>query len=279
MTTRTEAPRAAAPAPSLGRAWVLGLPLVCALLLAVVWLLALDTPLVLAINRWPAATAPSLWTSLTLLGDSAMAAALLLPFALRRPQLLVSLFVAALLGTLVGRGLTLLFPVDRPPAVLDPGVLEVLGPRRRHHAFPSGHTTTAFLLAGLVAPRAAAAWQRWLLLGAAALVGCSRVAIGVHWPTDVLAGAAIGWLAGLAGVALAPRWTARCGPRTRLALGLLLVLVVLSLYVDRQGFDSFQPVQLVVASLGLLGAVPGLRALLAEARAAALSRGAGTGGP
>lgn len=63
-------------------------------------------------------------------------------------------------------------------------------------AFPSGHTTTAFALAGALAllfPR----W-RWLLLATAGLVGASRVVMGSHYPADVLAGLVLGlWFAAL----------------------------------------------------------------------------------
>ena len=57
-------------------------------------------------------------------------------------------------------------------------------------SFPSGHTTTIFALAVALAclfPR-----LRLGLLSIAVWVGCSRVMIGVHWPSDVLAGAALG---------------------------------------------------------------------------------------
>ena len=57
-------------------------------------------------------------------------------------------------------------------------------------SFPSGHATTAFALATLLTlwyPKWAAAW-----LGLAALVGWSRIALGPHFPSDVLAGGLLG---------------------------------------------------------------------------------------
>lgn len=57
-------------------------------------------------------------------------------------------------------------------------------------AFPSGHATAAFALATALGYR----WPRWRPVGfaLAALVALSRVALGVHWPSDVAAGAAVG---------------------------------------------------------------------------------------
>lgn len=57
-------------------------------------------------------------------------------------------------------------------------------------SFPSGHATAAFALAtafSLRWPRARGVW-----FGMAALVALSRVALGLHWPTDTIAGAMIG---------------------------------------------------------------------------------------
>ncbi|MFJ3798746.1 phosphatase PAP2 family protein [Streptomyces sp. NPDC090088] len=84
-------------------------------------------------------------------------------------------------------------------------------------SFPSGHSTTAALTAGLVilavrtrAPRGATPWCVAVACWAVA-VGGTRVFLGVHWVTDVLGGwlFAVGWL-GLCGCAAA-RWIPDAG--------------------------------------------------------------------
>lgn len=57
-------------------------------------------------------------------------------------------------------------------------------------SFPSGHATTVFAMATILSlwyPRWTAAW-----LALAAIVGWSRIALGSHFPSDVLAGAILG---------------------------------------------------------------------------------------
>ena len=62
------------------------------------------------------------------------------------------------------------------------------------YSFPSGHTLHAVAFAW----QAIAAFPElgWVLVPLASLIAASRVVLGLHYPTDVLAGAAIG--AGLA---------------------------------------------------------------------------------
>jgi undecaprenyl-diphosphatase len=74
---------------------------------------------------------------------------------------------------------------------------EVTRSYKASHSFPSSHAaniTASMLFLGLV-------YRRWIvpLLVVAALVSLSRIYIGVHWPSDVAVGVALGaliaWLA------------------------------------------------------------------------------------
>ena len=66
-------------------------------------------------------------------------------------------------------------------------------------SFPSGHATVIFALAAVLSLR----WPRarWIWFGLAVGVALSRVALGLHWPSDCLAGALIGW-----GCVIGLRW-------------------------------------------------------------------------
>ena len=77
---------------------------------------------------------------------------------------------------------------DRPRPVDHP-----LVPEPTTSSFPSGHAATSFACAATLAwfgPREAAPF----LFAVAAAIAYSRVYVGVHYPLDVLAGAAIGLL-------------------------------------------------------------------------------------
>ncbi|MDH7569037.1 MAG: phosphatase PAP2 family protein [Armatimonadota bacterium] len=83
----------------------------------------------------------------------------------------------------------------RPVEALGEAQVRVVGaPVADSRSFPSGHTATAFAWAAVLSgmyPEAAP-----LFLGAATLVGVGRVRVGAHYPSDVLAGAAIGFTVG-----------------------------------------------------------------------------------
>jgi undecaprenyl-diphosphatase len=107
---------------------------------------------------------------------------------LRRPLVLVLTLVALGVGELLERGLK--EAVDRPRPHLPPGDPQPLVKMPTDPSFPSGHATLAFACAvtiALLVPRLAVPV---LLLALA--VAYSRVYLGVHYPLDVIAGAAIG---------------------------------------------------------------------------------------
>ena len=100
----------------------------------------------------------------------------------------VYLAATAVVAVVLNPTLKLLFERDRPDA--DP-VIEL-----SHYAFPSGHTTTATAVSTALAIIAWPTRWRWPVIAAAALfsltMAWSRVYLGVHWPSDVVAGLALG---------------------------------------------------------------------------------------
>lgn len=113
------------------------------------------------------------------------------------------MLAALILATLLGEGL-LKHIVCRPrpfESLLPPGT-SLLIPPPGGYSFPSGHTCASF--AAAVALFSQHKKQGAPALVLAALIGFSRVFLFVHFPSDVLAGALLGTLAG-AGVALADK--------------------------------------------------------------------------
>jgi undecaprenyl-diphosphatase len=77
------------------------------------------------------------------------------------------------------------------------------------YSFPSGHALLSFCCYGLLAAFGSVYWRRrirWVIgICAAALIlaiGVSRIYLGVHYPTDVIAGylTAIAWMAAVAAI-------------------------------------------------------------------------------
>ena len=77
------------------------------------------------------------------------------------------------------------------------------------NSFPSGHTCAAFAAGLAWAGACSARWARIAAVVSAVCMGLSRLYVGVHYPSDVLAGAVIGSLAALCALVLLRRWERR----------------------------------------------------------------------
>lgn len=120
-----------------------------------------------------------------------------------RPRMALLLILSVLGAQLLSSALKLGFARPRPDLIAHEAYVHTA-------SFPSGHAvmaaatylTLGALLAQVQARRRQKAFLMGLALTLAVLVGLSRVYLGVHWPTDVLAGwtvgagwAALVWLA------------------------------------------------------------------------------------
>ncbi|MGE0072800.1 MAG: phosphatase PAP2 family protein, partial [Thiomonas sp.] len=111
--------------------------------------------------------------------------------------LLLFLAIYGLLKPLVN------FP--RPLAVFGPHAVHVLGEPKLVHSFPSGHAAFAAVLAASFAFSLPRPWG--LLLWLFALwVWWARIAVGAHFPADVVGGAVVGTLCALAAHGLVRLW-------------------------------------------------------------------------
>lgn len=174
------------------------------------------------------------WAMITLLGDASILMLTLALFVLIKPQVWFAVLASIPMGALFSVLGKHWASVPRPASVIEPSLFNVIGPLLQHYSLPSGHSVTAFavaaaLLATLVpTPRSQRDWTLvGCVLGFACLIAMSRVAVGAHWPLDLLTGAAGGWLSGLIGAALARRstwWSWVFAGHGRLALTAVLLV-------------------------------------------------------
>ena len=171
-----------------------------------------------------------LMVAITTLGDGAVllpAAAAMILILLAQRAWRLALATSATIGTayLLVPSIKLLLQKARPMALYE-GVSA--------YSFPSGHTTMTTVIFGVMALLAArpfplgtriaiyALYALW-----AGLVGFSRIYLGAHWPSDVLAG----FLIGLALVAAFALWLDIAGGHPRRMRGLAAPLAALAAFI------------------------------------------------
>ena len=215
---------------------------------ALIYLSDSNLTLFLKINSFSKYTGDMFWVVLTIFADGLVSFIILLPWIKRKPQLIWAVLLAAIMFTIFGQVIKRVVDVARPPQVLSSDVFHLIGPDWGQHAFPSGHAAMIFMLAGVFVFTISRTWLRWLLIVFASLVALSRVVVGVHWPLDILAGAAIGWAGVWVGLLLSKYsswgWS---GIGQKILGAILLVACVVLFFVDYTGYQGIMGLQRLIA--------------------------------
>ena len=254
--------------PSFIRAsgWVVWtVPAAALALLAWVEMQGLDQPLFFFFNGLSELTGPALWANLTILGDGLVCAVLLLPWLRRHPERVWGGLLGALVMFVALRTVKEMLGLPRPLGVLPEELVNLIGPGHKKSAFPSGHSATIFLYSGVWALSERRRRLSVFLFLPALLVGISRIVVGVHWPSDVLAGAALGWTSAWVGLRLAQRTPWGTGRRSMGILALLLIISALVLLIiDHTGYPGVLWFQRAIALACLIWGGGATAAVLME---------------
>lgn len=263
---------------SLASPWIWAVPVLSFIGFVLVWLTGSNQDLFLWINGLGRSQfGPIFWANATILGDTLVAVALLSLFARVRPEIIWALLIAAIFSTLWVHGLKPLMETPRPSAVLPNEVIHIIGVTLRSDSFPSGHTTTAFTLAGVICILRVHPALSGIALLLAVLAGISRATVGAHWPLDIFAGAFGGWLGAVIGVLLFRRlalykqqnkqWGTQIPGQKFLNIALLMV--ALSLFVYDNGYPDSQIFQYAVAIICLIASTLNLWHLSQQSKTSA----------
>lgn len=229
-------------------AW--GVPGLLLFLVAAVEAGGWNRPVFLWFNGLSTFSGAGFWAHVTILGDGLVCAVLFLPWVRKHPERVWGGFLGALVAVIILRVFKDLLSLPRPLAVLPEEMVTVVGPGHRMSAFPSGHATTFALWAGVWALSTSRRWLSLVLVAVMTLVAASRMAVGVHWPVDVLAGAALGWV----GVWMGLRWAGRLPwgvepTGRRILAGALLVAGLVLLVIDHTRYEGVLLFQRLIAGV------------------------------
>ena len=207
---------------------------------------------------------PTWFWSLINLGGDAWVILLILLLIERFPGEMTSWVLKTwLIGALVSQLIKNLLPMPRPASVLGVENLSLIDhPPLLSGSMPSGHALAAISCALIVCAvlqlRGAKHWHLSIVALTAAMAAWARVAVGAHWPSDVIAGAGLAFLV----VALGLLWERQHSwnawvQRTPGGVFLIALHILISLHlaIPQSDFFFVQFVQFNLACISLMRAM------------------------
>lgn len=153
--------------------------------------------------------AQEFWHNVTYLGDALILIPLLSFICLFNVKAWAAMFGSVPLAFFLSHAGKAFFAIPRPAAILEHDQFTIIGRTlAAHTSFPSGHTITIFtamsalIFVYLKQDKYHSNLRNAViatLLFVATITAISRVAVGAHWPADILMGALLGGVAGLSG--------------------------------------------------------------------------------
>ena len=210
------------------------------------------------------------WSLINIFGD-AWVVLLILLVSERRPGEMTSWILKTwLVGAALVQFIKFIFPMPRPANILGKEMLTLIDhPPLFSGSMPSGHAfaaiSCALILFTVLRQRGVSRSYLWMIAAFAGLVAWARVAVGAHWPSDVIVGAGLAFFV----VALTYVWESRSSWNHWLisksgAVLLILIHVLIAVYLLVPQSDSLlvQIFQLSLACLSMMKAIYLIKASL-----------------
>ena len=184
----------------------------------------------------------SLQFNLTQLGDILISFSILSIFSIYASKLWEALITSALLTLLISSTLKEIFTIPRPAVIFDNDSFTIIG--RTHSglaSLPSGHSIATFsvitVLLYAFMPKKKNNKIFWVsfMIVIGLIISFSRVAVGAHFPLDVIIGSAIGFIVAFIGIKISNQfnWLSRIESKTKHLIYLALFVICIGLIIQK----------------------------------------------